>query len=878
MEFWAKTDKHGKPGISVRDHCINVGCVAEAIFNAANIGFFEARLVIWLAATHDIGKISPGFLQKCAAWIQANGLEQAVRRREWTTAVSDHSKVSQFTLQHVLKEQRELPKETAALWAAISAMHHGSPHWGGQWGQALKHGIPLHDHWEKDRRLLAQELGTIFGMPQTVPVVENPHHSTLWWTAGLITVADWIGSDEHYFSPDAIDCVADVTERRAAAAAAIQEIGFSRCDVRQGLTFHQLFNFDPNPLQIAAVKAINVPGVYVIEAPMGMGKTEAALAAAYSLISKGHAKGLYFALPTQATSNRIHERVGSFLERIEGGTVRLIHSGSWLLDDKLRFPSLTASQPEDQQRSVRDWFASAKRALLAPYGVGTVDQALMGVIAVRHFFVRHFALAKKVVILDEVHSYDMYTGTLLDALVEALNLLGCTVIILSATLTRERREKLLQRSGGTSILEAVSDSLRETEPFPMITGSSEAGRMTPIPITVARDKPPISVQIRKKTDALSEAVEAARGGACVLWICNTVDEAQSTYGSVCTERCEGDPPVGLLHSRFPFFRRAQLEEEWTQALGKQREFRPLGCILIGSQILEQSLDIDADLLVTELAPTDMLLQRIGRLWRHPRETDEPRARTRPEIWILEEEMPLEKFTEEADERAIRRALGKKAKIYAPYVLLRSMEIWSGKAEIETPSDIRKLLEATYVERSEDARPGWKLLYEQMIKKKNAHCDRAEQAQNVWQSGSLPDEEGIGTRLNDSPTVPLVLAVESVGDSLTLLNGERRTVQADWFDYELARTMHRNVVKVPRWCVKRPNNAGDASRMERSVAKHVSRDGCVGILAEGKVLIDGNSDDVELGYSAALGITIARPASSAAPFRNWEDDDDLGCDW
>src|SRR6185369_16906732 len=132
-----------------------------------------------------------------------------------------------------------------------------------------------------------------------------------------------------------------------------------------------------------------------------------------------------------------------FLRRSQTIAPRLVHSGSWLMDPELRFPSLNAGQPDDQRRTARDWFASSKRSLIAPFGVGTVDQALLGVIAVKHFFVRHFALAGKVVILDEVHSYDVFTGTLIEALISALLKLRCTVIILSATLTRERREKLL---------------------------------------------------------------------------------------------------------------------------------------------------------------------------------------------------------------------------------------------------------------------------------------------------------------------------------------------------------------------------------------------------------------------------------------------------
>ena len=204
---------------------------------------------------------------------------------------------------------------------------------------------------------------------------------------------------------------------------------------------------------------------------MGLGKTEAALWAAYRLLNTGQATGLYFALPTQATSNRIHLRMNEFIAKItdKTATTKLIHGNSWLMEETT-IPQVRATTPQNQAdqdaRASRDWFASTKRALLAPFGVGTVDQCLLGVVAAKHFFVRHFALAGKVVILDEIHSYDLYTGTLIKKLIEVLENLGCTIIILSATLTAQRKAELL---------EIVDDFLPEAMdpaqvPYPQISG------------------------------------------------------------------------------------------------------------------------------------------------------------------------------------------------------------------------------------------------------------------------------------------------------------------------------------------------------------------------------------------------------------------------
>ncbi|MEN3752597.1 DEAD/DEAH box helicase [Mangrovibacter sp. SLW1] len=182
------------------------------------------------------------------------------------------------------------------------------------------------------------------------------------------------------------------------------------------------------------------PGVYILEAQMGMGKTEAALYAAYQLLSKGKATGIYFALPTQLTSNKIYDRFNTFLEQIVSAETPkrslLLHSNAWLQN----------SEAGEEGSPGGSWFNQSKRGLLAPFAVGTIDQALMAVMNVKHGFVRAFGLAGKVVILDEVHSYDLYTGTILNELVAFLRQIDCTVIILSATLSQDRREALLQQT------------------------------------------------------------------------------------------------------------------------------------------------------------------------------------------------------------------------------------------------------------------------------------------------------------------------------------------------------------------------------------------------------------------------------------------------
>jgi CRISPR-associated endonuclease/helicase Cas3 len=237
--------------------------------------------------------------------------------------------------------------------------------------------------------------------------------------------------------------------------------------------------------------------------------------------------------------------------------VRLAHSSSWLVDTEPA-PKLYAASPDAEGREHvrvgRSWFASAKRSLLATFGVGTIDQALLGIVAAKHFFIRQFGLAGKVVILDELHTYDLYTSTLIDELVRRLRELQCTIIILSATLTKRRRRQLL----------GLADAEPVSEAYPLISG------IAPSQIERTCAPPPSkTIQIRKVSRSLpvQEAIDRASHGECLLWIRNTVDEAQETYRTLKSSSVEGGPGIALLYSRFPFFRREQLENEWMDKLG-----------------------------------------------------------------------------------------------------------------------------------------------------------------------------------------------------------------------------------------------------------------------------------------------------------------------
>ncbi|MCK4894861.1 MAG: CRISPR-associated endonuclease Cas3'', partial [Calditrichia bacterium] len=410
-------------GQNVFTHCYVVGLVArELIFRQPDWlreALFPAGSEL-IAAVHDVGKISPTFQKKIQQNLNNNketnipGVKEANPRLE--SQWGGHAGVSQATVDGVGKYIPE-----------IIGRHHGkSPNNSYIATDQVFGGA----NWQGSREKLIEELK--LALTSNWPKVRDTIHASV--LSGLTTVADWIGSGELFEYSDQEDS----TSLNSLVANAVDHAGFVRPSLRSGLKFQSIFDFPPKLAQNRLIEAAKSPGVYVLEAPMGLGKTEAALFVAYQAMLEGRSTGIYFALPTQLTSDRIHERMNAFLQSIieqddPHRLALLLHGAAWLNNTTMG----------EECQPGNSWFSSLKRGLLAPFAVGTIDQALMAVMNVKHGFIRTFGLAGKVVILDEVHTYDSYTGTLLDNLVKALREIECTVIILSATLTSKRRNILM---------------------------------------------------------------------------------------------------------------------------------------------------------------------------------------------------------------------------------------------------------------------------------------------------------------------------------------------------------------------------------------------------------------------------------------------------
>lgn len=765
-----------KAGREVLNHCQTVGEVAREL---------RKRLPNWLkaelfpegaeliAAAHDTGKVSPTFQKKiyCGTDKYKNNPPPELKNfnpdteRQW----GGHAGVSQATARH-LKLGKYIPE--------ILGQHHGySPN---VTNLATDEVFGGHT-WQQRREELLTALKA--ALQTDFPTVSNELQARV--LAGFTSVSDWIGSGSLFDDPE--------EDWQPKIKQAVDAAGFVRPTLKQNLSFADIFTWSPRDTQQRFIEHVNQPGVYVLEAPMGLGKTEAALYAAYQLLVSNQATGFYFALPTQLTSDKIHDRVSQFLQKVLDGDSPhqqplLLHGNAWLKTELGKEGNPGGS-----------WFQASKRGILAPFAVGTIDQALMAVMNVKHGFVRTFGLAGKVVILDEVHSYDSYTGTLLDELVKALRDLHCTVIILSATLTKQRRSALL-------------GSVSSNGDYPLISAAPKNGGLIEQQVQKITD---INVKIRHchgDDEAIEEALYRAEQGQQVLWIENTVAEAQHIYRLLSARDCIPKIECGLLHSRFLKIDREQKENRWTAIYGKDggEDRQQCGRILVGTQVLEQSLDIDADFLVSRFAPSDMLLQRLGRLWRH-RETVRA-AGAKCEAWLLSPELPNAIENPE-------QTFGKTAKVYSPYVLCRSLEVWQSLPAVAVPGQIREIIEATYARREED---GAMLSHFNALEKKREEMQR-QALFGLSKAGKTLPEEKASTRYSEQDSVEVLLiknyridpeqdgvVVRFLNDDKPILLPNKGKGLSPQQRRELAATLLQNTVRVAEYLAPKapPGNSLD----------------------------------------------------------------------
>jgi CRISPR-associated endonuclease/helicase Cas3 len=422
----------------------------------------------------------------------------------------------------------------------------------------------------------------------------------------------------------------------------------------------------------------------IVEAPTGEGKTEAALYLADRWLQAEGQRGTYVAMPTQATSNQMLGRFREFLERrYAGGQVELLllHGNAALSADMDELRLAAVNQDDDGEKSTvvaHSWFvANKKRSLLAPFAVGTIDQALLSILQTRHFFVRLFGLSHKTVIFDEVHAYDTYMSTLFQHLLRWLARMGTNVILLSATLPSTTRADLIEAYTGRAcdvepVYPGIFWATRTAEDSVSFEASATAARTLALE-WIERAEAAVVEKVREFVDP----------GGCVAVICNTVGRAQGLYEALRAAQLVPDEDLILFHARFPFSSRKVIEENVLARFDKAGASRPERAVVVATQVIEQSLDLDFDAMISDLAPVDLLLQRAGRLHRHHRPA-RPEHLARPTLTL----------TRPATQDGAPQ-WHNDGYVYEPYVLLRSLLTLRGRDAISVPGDVPCLIAEVY---------------------------------------------------------------------------------------------------------------------------------------------------------------------------------------
>ena len=700
------------------------------------VGLSESELLsaaVYVALVHDIGKASIAFesivtqsdrnLREYVQAMtgiripQADTIDQTARRETRHTICGAA----------ILKEQLECPDWVVQIVGA----HHGETLESCQWivmefyfedrGDAVygkKDRRLFQSAWDEWNRFAMEYSG--FSSVNAFLQLSVPGQFLL---TGILIMADWLASNTLLFPLITLEETRafSFTGEEERVDAAWKKVDFPSgwkpsVSRMTGELFESRFHFPPNGMQRMTTEAFSTnpsAGLWILESPMGSGKTEAALALAELLAGERGEGGLFFGLPTQATADAIFERLMAGWTQKEaeesGGvlSVRLAHSTADLnktVQALEQAENTSSATDEDAPPDLRlhPWFDGRKKALLSDFVVGTVDQLLMAGLKRRHLMLRHLGLAGKVVIVDECHAYDAYMDVYLCSVLSWLGAYGVPVILLSATLPPGLRLILLNAYTGRTISKGAA---KTGNAYPVLTVADRDSETLSV-VSCPYDRPSKQVLIRHidEEEMLSVLKKILADGGCSGIIVNTVRRAQEL-----AEKLSGDTDATIIldHARFTAEDRRIKDNAVLRSIGKESDkTERAGTLIIGTQVLEQSLDIDMDVLFTELCPMDLLLQRIGREHRHPHHDKlRPDIAKTPICYILQSKKPE----------------GRYSSVYDSWIL-RATEAELPK-QVSIPDDIPALVRAVYDKepQTEDDIILWKQ-FQQKIKKKEASAE------------------------------------------------------------------------------------------------------------------------------------------------------------
>lgn len=685
--LWSKSKKSkSEPDKKLLIHLLETGSVAQTLLKKSvfypillelsnRISLPKDKIIAlvgYLASLHDIGKIHPAFIGQIPAY------KEYLQKNELYCSVSKfrHEQYGSLILKKIWEEKKRFSdRRMRRNLSTIIQFHHQ-----GKGGKDGKMNPDREAHWKKYQEEYEEILFNQFKPPLNF---EIEHMDAVCMSLlGILVISDWIASGKDFrdtkdtlSNDEIIKNAVEITEKFLEKNNMLHNDSFPQIS-----DFTELWNFIPRegmrPLQVEAEKFFEDPTekplAVIIEAPMGEGKTEAAMYMAMQLAKRWNKEGFYIALPTAATSNQMYSRINAMLEHLNLPKSKLMHAMAWLIDK-----TSENNFSGDSADSAKLWTAPLRRGLISPFAVGTIDQVMMSVMRTKYGVLRLAGLEQKVLIIDEIHSYDAYMSAIIETLLKWCAVFHVPVIMLSATLPMSKKQDFAHCYANSDI-ETMNKNV-----YPAMTFFYEDKPAKQIAVqgchqqrTIKIDNKPWLRELDSLVHSVKEKINAYGGCFCIIR--NTVREAQDTYEALKKEM--PDTPLLLFHAQFSAERRQQLEQQCIECFGNNKEKRPQKLILVATQVVEQSLDLDFDYLVSDICPIDLLLQRAGRLWRHD---DTPRPQgLEPEITIL---------------NPSNNNYGDSGLIYAEIILEKTRKVLENKSSLSLPKDIPELVEQVYNE-------------------------------------------------------------------------------------------------------------------------------------------------------------------------------------
>ena len=716
--------------------------VKNNYFNSAELfeqlGFSSNEIekaALWFAyflAWHDIGKFANGFQQL----FQHNN-PKLVAPDPSKGYFSRHDSLGHWLWKEYLIEKSEIQleqynnniKDIYDIWLLIMTGHHGKPPI-----LEAKGKLSFNAHDKQASLDYIKAINQLFIVDAKLTCYptnffDKTFRKNLtklsWLLAAITVISDWLGSNEQFF-PFCSKSM-ELSEYWANYALANAEKAVATLPKRSSITpfngIKNLFPFieKPTPLQQQALSCqlTNIgPELFIMEDVTGAGKTEASMILAHRLMAAGKAHGIYIGMPTQATANGIYQRTaevyGQLYQADSHPSLVLAHGASYMnptfTQTIINLDNISQQKYLNNDNSAssecNEWFVDTrKKSLLAEVGVGTLDQALMAVMPFKHQSLRLLGLRHKLLILDEVHAYDSYMVKLLESLLHYHASQGGSAIILTATLPFFLREKLLNAfySGLTSTPSSLT--VNTDLPFPLFTQLNQKSLVEHAIETRDEVKRQVKIDwIDNINSGIEKIKKAIEQGKIICWIKNSVADAISLYQQIKQNLHLDTKQILLFHSRFAYCDRLAIEQKTIEWAGKTSNNTIRSAkIIIATQVIEQSLDLDFDEMISDIAPIDLLIQRAGRLQRHVRDKhgniksathqNPPRDERNPPILTVFaptwQDDPSEDWLDNPEFRNTKYVYANHAYLWFTQRVLRERGV------ITMPEEARLLIEAVY---------------------------------------------------------------------------------------------------------------------------------------------------------------------------------------